>query len=160
MIYPHSLGLLYSAFTQRCGLKPNEEEYILMGMASYGSPKYVDDIFNDFMELTVQDFDFRLKTNVHKGIGNWNPQADLMDLASSIQRVTEIVLLEAVQYTLNKLPSKNLILRGGVALNCVANEKMARFWMHHTGEDGKIWIMPNPGDSGACLGAASAISEK
>jgi len=160
IIYPHSLGLLYSAFTQRCDLKPNEEEYILMGMASYGEPKYVDDISNDFIELNTSDFDFRLKMNVHKGIGKWNPQADLMDLAASIQAVTERILLEAVKYTAREFSSENLILMGGVSLNCVANEKIARFWMDKTHNNGNIWIMPNPGDSGTCIGAASSVLGK
>jgi len=83
--YPHSLGILYSAFTQRCGLKPAEEEYILMGMAAYGEPKYKEDIYNDFV---VQN-SFKLKKNLHKGLGDWHPEADVMDLAASIQAVTE-----------------------------------------------------------------------
>ena len=82
--YPHSLGILYSAFTQRCGLKPAEEEYILMGMSAYGTPKYKDEIYKDF----VRRKPFRLKRNLHKGIGDWHPGADVMDIAASIQAVT------------------------------------------------------------------------
>ena len=85
--YPHSLGILYSAFTQRCGLKPAEEEYILMGMAAYGKPIYKDQIYEDFIEQPL-----KLKSNLHAGIGDWQPNADVMDLAASIQQVTEEVL--------------------------------------------------------------------
>jgi len=159
IIYPHSLGLLYSAFTHRCKLKPNEEEYILMGMASFGEPKYYDDILNDFIEIISPDFNFRLKTNVHKGIGEWQPQADLLDIAASIQAVTETVMIEAVKYAATELTSTNLILMGGVALNCVINEKIASYWMDKT-DNGKIWIMPNPGDAGTSIGAASVVSKK
>ena len=72
--YPHSIGILYSAFTQRCGLKPAEEEYILMGMAAYGKPIYKDDIYEDF----VQQSPFKLKQNLHRGLSDWHPEACLL----------------------------------------------------------------------------------
>ena len=156
-VYPHSLGLLYSAFAQRCGLKPNEEEYILMGMAAFGAPRYATDIRATFIEC--QDFgqSFRLKTNVHRGIENWRPEARREDLAASIQQVTEEVLLEAVRWIASNTAAKNLVLMGGVALNCVANERLARFWGRHTASREAIWTMPNPGDGGNSLGAAATV---
>ena len=120
--YPHSLGILYSAFTERCGLKPAEEEYILMGMAAYGTPKYKDDIYKDFVKRNP----FRMKRNLHKGIGDWHPEADVMDLAASVQAVTEECLtdlwIRASKYA--GFGNKNLVYAGGVALNCVANGKL------------------------------------
>ena len=106
--YPHSIGILYSAFTQRCGLKPAEEEYILMGMAAYGEPKYKDDIYNDF----VYQSPFKLKKNLHKGLSDWHPEADLMDLASSIQAVTE-ECLAGLWHRASKYGSRNLVYAGG-----------------------------------------------
>jgi len=88
--YPHSLGILYSAFTQRCGLKPAEEEYILMGMAAYGKPDYKDDIYEDF----VQQGPFKLKQNIHRGIGNWHPDADPVNLAASVQAVLVVYIIK------------------------------------------------------------------
>ena len=82
--YPHSLGLLYSAFTQRCGLKPMDEEYITMGMAGWGKPIYANQIKQEFVNVT----DFQLYKNVHKGIGNWLPDAKPEDIAASLQQVT------------------------------------------------------------------------
>ena len=157
--YPDSIGLLYSAMTQRIGLKPNEEEYILMGMAAYGEPKYVDDIKNDFIyNITMPDF--KLKENVHRGISWWRPELttekDYMDIAASIQQVTEECILNIVKWAADNTTSPNLVLMGGVALNCVANEKIAK-----TGLYDNIWLMPNPGDSGSSLGAIAAyLSEK
>lgn len=155
--YPHSLGLLYTAFTQRCGLKPNEEEYILMGMAAFGDPKHVDRIKEDFIESIDPETGVRLKENVHMGIGDWFPEASREDIAASIQAVTEDVLLDIVKWTAARSASKNLVLMGGVALNCVANERIARFWSEHSGRDDAVWIMPNPGDGGSSLGAAAAV---
>lgn len=157
-VYPHSLGLLYSAFTQRVGLKPNEEEYILMGMAAYGEPTLKDRIKDDFVEsFDPEGLGLRLSTNVHMGIGQWCPEASREDVAASVQAFTEDIMLEIVRWTAAKCKSKNLILMGGVALNCVANEKIARFWEGHSGRCDRIWIMPNPGDGGNSLGAAARI---
>jgi carbamoyltransferase len=148
--YPHSLGLLYSAFTRRCGFKPNEEEYILMAMAGYGTPVYAEAILRDFVEL--REFGFRLRRNVHRGIGDWRPDARLVDLAASIQQVTEEILLASAAWLRRTCPSANLILAGGLALNCVANSKIAQAHLFD-----RIWIMPNPGDAGSSLGAAAAV---
>lgn len=156
-LYPNSLGLLYSAFTQRCGLKPNEEEYILMGMAAFGQPIHRQRIVEDFIEELDQSALLRLKSNVHAGIGDWLPGAEKMDVAASIQAATEEILLKLVEMAGSLSGSKNLILSGGVALNCVANERIARFWSDRSGQSPSIWIMPNPGDAGCSLGAAAAM---
>ena len=135
--YPISLGLLYSAVTQRIGLKPNEEEYITMGMAAYGKPKYAS-----FMK------EHWLKRNNHRGV----PKDDIKlatdyDLAASVQKVYEDELKKIVVKHCKKI---NLVLSGGCALNCVANSNLKR----------NIWIMPNPGDSGSALGCIPAITKR
>jgi carbamoyltransferase len=158
--YPHSLGLLYSAFTARVGLKPNEEEYILMGMAAYGRPLHVDRIREEFIESIDLRDGFRLRRNVHLGIDGFMPEAKNEDLAASIQLLTEEVLLEFVRWITVNSQERNLILMGGVALNCVANEKIARFWSRYSGSNDRIWIMPNPGDAGSSLGAAAFVYGK
>ena len=131
--YPYSLGLLYSAVTQRIRLKPNEDEYITMGMAAFGEPKY------DLSDL--------LWHNNHRGVGNIWPDAKPEDLAASVQLLYEKELLKLV----DMCPKKNLIIMGGCALNCVANSKI---------EGKNIWIMPAPGDAGSALGAAALIQKK
>lgn len=152
--YPNSLGLLYSAVTHRVGLKPNEEEYILMGMAAYGRPNYYNQLVNDFIEDMAAP-NFKLKRNVHRGMMDWRPDinnsAEYMHLAASIQRITEEFLKDLVRWVYHTIPSSNLIFMGGVALNCVANEKIARMKLYSN-----IWIMPNPGDAGSSLGAILA----
>tara|TARA_Y100000741_G_scaffold260089_1_gene200890 strand:+ start:609 stop:2075 length:1467 start_codon:yes stop_codon:yes gene_type:complete len=147
--YPHSIGILYSAFTHRCGLKPAEEEYILMGMAAYGKPKYKNDIYNDFVEQTP----FKLKKNLHRGLGDWHPEADVMDIAASIQAVTE-ECLAALWHRASKYGSRNLVYAGGVALNCAANRVLANLGLFDN-----VWIIPNPGDAGSSVGCIAA-SEK
>ncbi len=157
--YPHSLGIMYSAFTQRCGLKPAEEEYILMGMAAYGQPIYKDKIYRDFIQSTQP---FRLRQNLHKGLGNWVPDADPMDIASSIQAVTEEILASLWSKAASYLPPKslmfaerNLVFGGGVALNCAANSKLADLGIFDN-----IWIMPNPGDAGSSIGCIAASQKQ
>ena len=131
--YPHSLGLLYSAITHRIGLKPNEEEYITMGMAAFGEPKH--DLKNQLWE------------NNHRGIGNIYPKARSEDLAASIQSLYEREFLKLVEMC----PHQNLVIMGGCALNCVANSKI---------KNKNIWIMPSPGDAGSALGAAALVNKK
>ncbi|MEV6827079.1 carbamoyltransferase C-terminal domain-containing protein [Amycolatopsis sp. NPDC051102] len=147
--YPHSIGLLYSAFTRRCGFKPNEEEYILMGLAALGEPRHAKQIRDEFIEYG--DGDYRLKVNVHRGIGNWLPEASEEDLAASIQAVTEEVLLDIARWSRRASGAQNLVLMGGVALNCVANARIAR----EAGFE-EVFIFPNPGDAGSSIGAAAA----
>ena len=148
--YPHSLGILYSAFTHRCGLKPAEEEYILMGMAAYGKPKYKQEIYNDFVEQSP----FRLKQNLHRGLGDWHPEADVMDIAASIQSVTEECLAN-LWHRASRFGSRNLVYAGGVALNCAANKVLANMELFDN-----IWIIPNPGDAGSSIGCIAAHEKK
>jgi len=150
--YPHSMGLFYTAFTDYLGLKPNEEEYILMGMAAYGRPLLTDILKEEFFK----DFscpNFKLRHNLHRGCKWWElpNQFSKFDLAASVQEIMEEYLIKSTQWMSNKLPSKNLILMGGCALNCVANSKIAQ-----TGKWENIWIMPNPGDAGSAIGAVAA----
>jgi carbamoyltransferase len=161
--YPHSLGVLYSAFTQRLGLKPAEEEHILMGMAAYGEPRHVAEIYRD---LVYRNEDFTLKKNLHRGLGNYLPEADPMDLAASIQKVMEQELEKLWRKTRQYIPlgqigvsrygnKRNLVYGGGVALNCVANTKLANLGLFDN-----IWIMPNPGDAGSSIGCIAAAERK
>ena len=157
--YPHSIGVLYSAFTHRVGLKPAEEEYILMGMAAYGEPIYKDKIYRDFIHTV---YPFQLKKNLHRGLGDWMPGADQMDIAASIQAVTEELLATLWQKAKSYLPAKglmypehNLVFGGGVALNCAANSKLANLGLFDN-----IWIMPNPGDAGSSIGCVAAAEKK
>jgi carbamoyltransferase len=156
--YPNSLGMLYSAVTQRIGLKPNEEEYILMGMAAYGTPVYYEDLKNDFVERYDAP-NFKLKENIHRGMLWWREdittEQDYMNLAASIQKITEEFMCDITRWASENIPSKNLVLMGGCALNCVANEKLAR---QNLFED--IWIMPNPGDAGSSLGCILAYTKQ
>jgi carbamoyltransferase len=161
--YPHSLGVLYSAFTQRVGLKPAEEEYILMGMAAYGEPRYVYEIYRDFVD---RDGNFKLKKNLHKGLGNWLPEADPMDIAASIQFVIERELQKLWHNVTEYIPNgqrgvspystqRNIVYGGGVALNCMANTYLANLGLFDN-----IWIMPNPGDAGSSIGCIAAAEKK
>ena len=148
--YPHSLGILYSAFTKLCGLKPAEEEYILMGMAAYGKDDYKDDIYEDF----VQQNPFKLLRNIHRGVGNWHAGADPVDLAASVQSVL-VECLAGLWHKASKYGSRNLVYVGGVALNCVANSGLARMGLFDN-----IWIIPNPGDAGSSLGCIAASQKQ
>ena len=169
--FPHSLGLLYSAFTYYIGFKVNSGEYKLMGLAPYGEPKYVDQILNHLLDLK-EDGSFRLNMdyfNYSVGLTMTNQkfhalfggpprqgegkltQKD-MDLASSIQKVTEEVVLRLAKTVKKELNVDYLCLAGGVALNCVANGKIVR-----ESEFKDIWIQPAAGDAGGAVGAALAI---
>ena len=151
--YPHSIGLWYSAMTQRCGLKPNEEEYILMGMSAYGNPdRLILDIYQDFI-----DKDFKFKKNLHKGCKNWRPdlksQEDMFDIAASTQKIYEQLFEKVLQLSKTKVKSKNLVLMGGCALNCAANPISYNHYEN-------VWIMPSPGDSGSSLGSILSYRKK
>lgn len=148
-VYPHSLGLFYSALTQYVGLKPNEEEYILMGMSAFGMPLYYDELAEKLLNIGAP---WPLaRVNMHRGVRDTLklPDAHAYDLAASAQAITEDVVLRLVDRARQKVSSNNLILGGGVALNCVANSYVAS-----AGFFDKVWIMPNPGDAGSSLGAA------
>ena len=169
--FPHSLGLLYSAFTYYTGFKVNSGEYKVMGLAPYGKPKYKDLIINELMDLK-EDGSFKLNMkyfNYATGLTMTNkkfsdlfghpvrdPKKDLlkdfhMDIASSIQAVTEEVVIRLTKNIANEYKIKNLCLAGGVALNCVANGKILQEKIFEN-----IWIQPAAGDAGGSLGAALA----
>ena len=166
--FPHSLGMLYSAFTYYTGFKVNSGEYKLMGLAPYGEPKYVGLILDKLLDLKA-DGTFRLDMdyfNYTTGLTMTNRKfADLfgapartpetriaqkeMDIARSIQEVTEEVVLRLARTVHSELDTDNLCLAGGVALNCVANGRVLR-----EGPFREIWIQPAAGDAGGALGAA------
>ena len=169
--FPHSLGLLYSAFTYFTGFKVNSGEYKLMGLAPYGSPIYEDKI-KQLVDIK-EDGTFRLdqkyfnyatgltmtneKFNELFGHKPRNPQSEKitqfhMDIASSIQKVTEEIMVKLARAIRNEYNIKNLCLAGGVALNCVANGKILKEKIFDN-----IWIQPAAGDAGGSLGAALAL---
>lgn len=166
--FPHSLGLLYSAFTYYTGFKVNSGEYKLMGLAPYGEPRYKELILSELMDLK-EDGSFKLNMkyfNYCAGLTMTNgrfdklfggpprkPESPLtqrdMDLARSVQEVTEEVMLRMTRHVHKITAQKNLCLGGGVALNCVGNGKILR-----EGPFENIWIQPSAGDAGGALGAA------
>jgi carbamoyltransferase len=172
--YPHSLGLLYSAFTYHCGFKVNSGEYKLMGLAPYGTPKYADLIREKLIDI-LPDGSFRLDTSYFGYLDSplmtnasfdeifggpaRKPDSPItryqMDLAASVQLVTEEVMLKLVTHVKELTGSKNLVMAGGVALNCVAN---GRVW-RESGLDG-LFIQPAAGDAGGALGAALLVSHQ
>ena len=144
--YPHSIGLFYSAMTQRVGLRPMDEEYILMGMAAYGQPYHVTEIMNELVNSDSSITTF--KQNLHTGVDkDFLKDADPMNIASSSQVLVERMITEVMGKARMLGRSRNLVYGGGVALNCVANRLLGNFYEN-------IWIMPNPGDAGNSLGAA------
>lgn len=149
--YPFSFGLFYSAFTQLIGLKPNEEEYIMMGMAGYGNhKKYYKKVLSYFPNITYQAYNF------HRGIIDWDQpitEQDKFDIAAAVQFVYKERLHEFMQFAKYISGKKNLVFMGGCALNCSANTMLWDIF-----DD--IWIMPNPGDAGSSLGAAAALHGK
>ena len=169
--FPHSLGLLYSAFTYYTGFKVNSGEYKLMGLAPYGEPKYVDLIRDSLIDIK-EDGTFRLDMsyfNYATGLTMTNrkfdalfggpprqPESEItqreMDIARSIQVVTEEVVLKLARGIHRELDCDNLCLAGGVALNCVSNGRLLR-----EGPFKDIWIQPAAGDAGGALGAALGV---
>ena len=170
--FPHSLGLLYSAFTYYSGFKVNSGEYKVMGLAPYGKPKYTDLILRELIDLK-DDGSYRLNMkyfNYATGLTMTNnnfsklfgqkirdPKKELltqfhMDLASSIQEVTEKIVLRLVSSIQKETKIRNLCLAGGVALNCVANGKIVKNKIFDN-----VWIQPASGDAGGSLGAAMAF---
>ena len=144
--YPNSIGMFYSAMTQRVGLKPMDEEYILMGMAAYGKPSHAQRMASHLFE-NLENLDFR--SNLHIGLEEgFLAKADDMDIAASAQILCE-TLIEKIMFKAKRIGrSKNLVYGGGVALNCLANRLLGKHFHD-------IWIMPNPGDAGNSLGAAA-----
>lgn len=149
--YPHSVGLWYSAMTQRCGLKPNEEEYILMGMSAYGDRTVCENvIYDDFIGFKTAIF----KKNLHKGCKDWRPDIkNNFDIAAATQSIYETIFRDILQTASNIVKSNNLVLMGGCALNCVANPIAYLYYDN-------VWIMPAPGDNGSSIGAALAHKKR
>jgi len=169
--FPHSLGLLYSAFTYFAGFKVNSAEYKVMGLAPYGEPKYVKTILDNLIDLK-EDGSFKLnmdyfnycvgfsmtndKFNKLFGAEPRTPETKLrqidLDLARSIQEVTEEIILRMARFVHKQTHKDNLCLAGGVALNCVGNGRVLK-----EGPFKKIWIQPAAGDAGGALGAALEV---
>jgi carbamoyltransferase len=172
--YPHSLGMLYSAFTYYTGFKVNSGEYKVMGLAPYGVPRFVERILDRVVELK-DDGSFKLDMryfNYLQGLTMTGPAFDElfdgpprkpespltqreMDLAASIQVVTEEVMLKMARHVQRETGAENLCLAGGVALNCVGNGRLLR-----EGPFRRIWIQPAAGDAGGAVGVALAIHHK
>jgi carbamoyltransferase len=172
--YPHSLGMLYSAFTYYTGFKVNSGEYKVMGLAPYGEPKYADLILDKLVDLK-EDGSFKLNMkyfNYHHGLTMTNGQFDRlfgtsprqpetlltareMDLAASVQKVTEEVMLRMTRHVRRETGMENLCLAGGVALNCVGNGRILR-----EGPFKQLWIQPAAGDAGGAVGVALLIHHK
>ena len=169
--FPHSPGLLYSAFTSYCGFRVNSGEYKLMGLAPYGEPRYYDLILEHIVNLK-DDGSFRMdmsyfnycqgltmtSAKFHRLFGGLPrvPETPIsqrdMDVAASIQRVIEEIMLRMARFAHEQTPSKNLCLAGGVALNCVGNGRILR-----EGPFENVWIQPAAGDAGGALGTALFI---
>ena len=169
--FPHSLGLVYSAFTYYTGFKVNSGEYKIMGLAPYGEPRFTDQILDDLLDLR-EDGSLRLNMkyfNYCQGLTMTNqafdelfggpprkPESKLtqreMDLARSVQEVTEIAMLRMARHVQKETGRKKLCMAGGVALNCVANGRLLR-----EGPFEEIWIQPAAGDAGGALGAALSV---
>lgn len=168
--YPHSLGLLYSAFTYYTGFRVNSGEYKLMGLAPYGEPRYADLIRNELIDLK-EDGSFRMDQRFFRystGLRMTNRRFDRlfggpprqpespitqreMDLAASIQVVTEEIVRKTVAHAISQTGCRDVVLAGGVALNCVANGRLLA-----DGILDRLWIQPAAGDAGGALGAALA----
>jgi carbamoyltransferase len=171
--YPHSLGLLYAAFTYHCGLKVNSGEYKLMGMAPYGEPRHVQRILDDLVDLR-EDGSFRLNTEYFGFLDSdeatnakfdaWAggprraPDSPIdvrcMDLAASVQAVIDEAMFRLARAALARSGSRNLCLAGGVALNCVATSRLAA----RLEGPRAVWIQPASGDAGGALGAALHVA--
>ncbi len=169
--FPHSIGLLYSAFTYYTGFKVNSGEYKVMGLAPYGEPKYVQTILDELIDLK-EDGSFRMNMkyfNYLSGLTMTNGQFDKlfggpprkqetlltqreMDLARSVQEVVEESMMRMARHVHKETGMKNLCLAGGVALNCVANGKILR-----EGPFDSIWIQPAAGDAGGAVGVALSV---
>ena len=148
--YPRSLGIWYSAMTQRIGLRPNEEEYILMGMAALGDPqRLVPDIARDLWDPETMT----AHSNLHRGCSAWRgdlrSEQDRFDIAAATQTIYEQCLDQILARAQRLVPSGNLVFQGGCALNCSAN---ARAWNYFD----RVWIMPAPGDNGSAIGSVLA----
>ena len=172
--YPHSLGLLYSAFTYYCGFKVNSGEYKLMGLAPYGDPVYTQRIKDHLIDIKA-DGSYRLNMDYFAYIQKMamindkfaalfdgpprQPESHIkkreMDLAASIQQVTTEIVIKMARHARQKTGVRQLVMAGGVALNCVANGELLRANIFDD-----IWVQPAAGDAGGALGAALAVSHQ
>ncbi len=144
--YPHSIGLFYSAITKRIGLHPLDEEYITMGMAGWGTPRWTE-VMRDVLVDNPEQLRFR--SNLHTGLdSSFLDCATNEDIAASAQQLTEYLIHQVMTKAKNFGWSDNLVYMGGVALNCLANRRLGEYFDN-------IWIMPCPGDAGSSLGAAA-----
>ena len=170
--FPNSIGLFYSAFTQYCGFRVNSGEYKLMGLAPYGNPIYENVIWDNLIE-NYEDGSFKLNLEYFDFVGGLqminNKFAELFgepcrnegeeitkhfcDIAASVQSVTEKILIDLATYSVELTGVKNLVMAGGVALNCVSNEKINSLKIVEN-----FWVQPAAGDSGGALGAALAYT--
>ncbi len=166
--FPSSLGLLYSAMTSYLGFKVNDGEYKVMGLAPYGEPRYIDQVRKLMMrgeagqyELNLEYFDYLRRDRMYSdrlielfGVPPRPPESEILDfhqdVARSVQWVLEEILLDKVTYLHSRVPSRNLCMAGGVALNCVANSRILR-----DGPFAKLFVQPAASDAGGCLGAAA-----
>ncbi|WP_396898726.1 carbamoyltransferase [Mycolicibacterium sp.] len=146
---PHSLGLLYEELTAHLGFKRSSDEYKVMAMSSYGTPRFAD----RFRELVYATGDGRFRTEPVDWAAFGDSWEDRVDLACSVQRVLEEVLLDLVTWLRGHTDHEKLCLAGGVALNCVANSKIFR-----DGGFGDVWVQPAAGDAGTALGAALSVA--
>jgi carbamoyltransferase len=146
--YPNSLGLFYSAMTQRIGLNPQEDEYILMGMSAYGDPnKFKNDIEESFFNGN------KVSTNLHRGCRSWrtdlSSEQDCYDIAAATQSIYEDKFRDLIIKTKELTGKDNIVLAGGCILNCLANPIVWNYFKN-------VWIFPNPGDAGSSVGAILA----
>jgi carbamoyltransferase len=168
MNFPHSIGLLYSAFTSYCGFRVNSGEYKLMGLAPYGEPRYVEHVYEHLVDLR-DDGSFEMDMRYFGYLSGFEmttkrfhdlfggppraPESELtqreMDLAASIQQVTEEIVLKMAEHAHQLTGERDAVLAGGVALNCVANGRLLR-----EGPFDRLWIQPAAGDAGGAVGAA------
>jgi carbamoyltransferase len=152
--FPNSMGLFYSAMTQRVGLKPNEDEYILMGMAAYGDPRK---LYKRMMQDFIKDLEqFTFKKNLHRGCLDWAPDLivnDSFDIAAATQVIYEEMFSHVLAKAKKLSTSENLVLMGGCALNCSANRITGKYFNN-------TWIMPNPGDAGSSIGTVLAHQQQ
>ena len=160
--YPHSIGIWYSAMTQRIGLKPQEHEYILMGMAAIGDKERLyADIKRDFIEQTPTSYHpfTTFKRNCHRGCLDWRPDLnsvqDYADIAAAVQRIYEEIFVELCRSAYHMTDGKydSVILVGGCALNCVANPLAQLFFKN-------VHVPANPGDAGSAIGAVLAVKQE
>jgi len=146
--YPHSIGLFYSAVTARVGLRPLDEEYILMGMAAYGQNNLSNRLRYD---LIHNEWEIQFKENVHIGLSQkYLSDYSEFDIAAAAQELAEDLILNVMVRAKKFNWSQNLVYMGGVALNCSANRRIGSYFDN-------IWIMPCPGDAGSSLGAAALV---